>query len=95
MKPIEDDDINSMLSGMKRNVPDTENATAFDQILKRIDAPMQSVKYLQLRNAGIAMLLVIALNVVIVAAAGREAVAETEQQQQSASYLQPYNLNLY
>lgn len=93
MKPIEEDDLNRMLAGIKHNVPDSTDT--FDHILKRVSTSSpQRIKYLQLRNAGIAMLLIITINVVIVSATGKKTITETNQQQQP-DYLQPYNLNLY
>jgi uncharacterized membrane protein len=96
MQQLSDDDINRMLSKAKQHQPlPQSDESAFENIMRKAtdtsSAP-QNIKFLQLRNAGIAMLLVIAVNVIIMSTANNK----DEQQQQTATpYLQPYNLNLY
>lgn len=96
MKQLSDDEINRMLSKAKQYQPQPGgDEGAFEIIMQKatgLSNSEQSIKFLQLRNAGIAMLMVIAVNIIIINTAGNK---DDRQQQTATPFLQPYNLNLY
>lgn len=93
---MQENDIDQWLSGISRKVPKTGDAEAFEHILHKLKAPepASEIRFVQLRNAGILLLLIIAVNVAIVTRSGNSIPANSSRQE-TAPYLQPYNLNLY
>lgn len=96
MKQLSEDDLNKMLFQARHRVADPAPEDAFENILKKAAKAdtTSAIRFTQLRNTGIALLLVLAVNVFIVSTAGNKN-PDKNRQAETTQYLQPYNLNVY
>ncbi|RYZ48887.1 MAG: hypothetical protein EOP49_17525 [Sphingobacteriales bacterium] len=88
-------DIDKLLNRMKIQSPEHKPSADFEHTWAKMTVPVtdRQVPFLQLRNTGLALLLVVAVNLILLGASNLSANKVPEQTK--AVYLQPYNLNIY
>jgi len=96
MKPETNKDIDALLLQMRRDTPQHHDRTAFEEIMKKAGTRNYDtgVGFVQMRNAGIAILLILAVNIFVVIRPGDSDTA-SQPSKNTSTYLQPFNLNLY
>lgn len=94
MRTPEEDKLKRLLQQAKNTVPVHSSEGVFLQVLETLDKDVQPrLSFRSLRNTGLALLLLVALNAGAWAlAAGRK---NDDNRLEQQAYLQSYNLNLY